>query len=358
VGRLAAGLAHDVNNALGVIMGHASLMRENYASPSLDAILQATRAAASTTHQLLAYGRQTVLRPTLLDLSDLVLESRHLFERVLEANVQFDVVVDRTCGCVRLDRGQVQQVLLNLILNARDAMPEGGRIEVEVLPAETERGPWVVLEVRDQGAGMDETVQARIFDPFFTTKGPGAGSGLGLAMVAGIVSQSGGEVRVESRPGAGSTFRLLFPVASTEPADAIAKQLPADRPAGPLRIVLVDDDEGVSDLLERVLRSAGHEVKTFRHPERALVDCVAGQRWDVLVTDAVMPGMDGPTLADALRLRFPGLRVLFISGYAPARWGDRFSGKGSGFLGKPFGPKELLAAVEALVADTSSGAGA
>ncbi|MBL0274673.1 MAG: response regulator [Anaeromyxobacter sp.] len=352
-------MAHDFNNLLTPILGDAEaaldlLGPEHAAAPELHGILEAARRAGTLTRQLLAFSRRQVLQERLVDLNAEVASLHAMLRRVIGEDVEVRLAMAEGRVAVRADPAQIQQVLLNLAVNARDAMPAGGVLTIgtrEVPAAEApalgDQPPrdLVELTVADTGEGMTEAVRARIFEPFFTTKGPGRGTGLGLATVLGVVQQHGGSVEVVSAPGQGSTFRLLFP----RSAERLPLASPTRRPAPPLRpltILVAEDEPGVRRLVEGYLREAGHAVLAAPDGAAALAlaDAHAGAI-DLLLSDVVMPGMNGRQLHEALHLRRPAVRVLFMSGY-PALPGtqEEIVGSATGeVLAKPFTRAELLA---------------
>jgi PAS domain S-box-containing protein len=357
VGRLAGGVAHDFNNLLAVIMGHGDLMRsvleeDDPLLPEVDEIRRAAERAAGLTRQLLAFSRRQFLQPEIVDLNALLESVAGLLRRLLGEDVELELRLDPGAGCVSADRGQVEQVLMNLALNARDAMPGGGRLAVETAavtldPAFVREhpgsapGPHVRLTIRDSGTGMAADVLAHLFEPFFTTKEPGRGTGLGLSTVYGIVKQHRGYVDVESEPGRGSTFRIFLPRvdAAVRPADPAA---PAPAPGGRETVLFVEDAEVLRDLLQRVLAQGGYHVLAAADGLDALarVEAHAGPI-DLVVTDVIMPGLSGPEFAARLRERRPGIRVLYVSGHAADALGEGPQPDGA-FLAKPFTPHALL----------------
>jgi two-component system, cell cycle sensor histidine kinase and response regulator CckA len=327
IGRLAGGVAHDFNNLLTVIFHAAEMVErglpgESEVRPHVDDLRHAAQRAAGLTRQLLAFSRRQVMRPAVMQLNGVVDGLRGLLQRTLGANYLLDARLDGALPPVRVDPAQLEQVLVNLILNARDAMPKGGRITVRTAMAHVEEGAlhaippgtWVTLCVQDQGHGMDEETRSRCFEPFFTTKGSQEGTGLGLATVYGIMAQSGGHVAVESHPGEGACFSLYLPVAEAPLAaeDRPERQRPA-RASG--RILLVDDDDAVRVALAAGLTQAGFQVQQAGSAAEALEHVLASpEPPDALVTDVVMPYASGVELAMALRERHPEVRVLLISG--------------------------------------------
>jgi signal transduction histidine kinase/ActR/RegA family two-component response regulator len=360
IGSLAGGVAHDFNNILTVIRAASSfLVRElDGQSDPLERVRQidlaATR-AGELTQQLLAFSRHQALKPESVDLNAVVDETLQLLDRVLHANIRLAAGLGRALKPVLVDRGQLQQVVLNLFINARDAMPDGGVLDIRTSNAELayapaeERselgaGPYVVLQVADTGVGMDESTRERIFEPFFTTKDEG--NGLGLSTAYGIVTQSGGRIFVESLPGEGSTFRIYFP-AATEEVPATGGPAAGRSLRGSETILLVEDSELVRPLVAEVLESYGYTVLAAVDGIEALaLEAAHEGTIDVLLTDVVMPRMSGHELAEQLLAARPELRLLFTSGY-PADTGARHGIAESrvDFIRKPFEADELAAAV-------------
>ena len=368
IGRLAGGIAHDFNNLLTVILGNGDLLhraveRDPEARDYLSELLKAAERAAGLTQQLLAFGRRQVLRPKLLRLDATLAETEKMLRRLIGENLELVVERPESLPPVKADRSQIEQVILNLALNARDAMPRGGTLtislgvvvlgeplvtSVETIPP----GRWVSLEVRDTGHGMDAQTLARIFEPFFTTKEVGAGSGLGLATVYGIVKQSGGHIEVESAIGKGTRFRIfLAPAGGRLSSDALPVLSPE---GGRESVLLVEDEESVRRLLARELKAVGYSVLTAVDAEEAIG--LAGRREtsvDLLVSDVVMPGIDGTELARRLGELRPGLKVLLVSGYAPDGENVRHAvASGCRFLSKPFTASIFLEAVRAALRET------
>ncbi len=362
VGRLAGGIAHDFNNLLTIIAGRARFALERMAAGvsaqrDLDTIIGASSRAETLTRQLLAFGRKQMLKVQVLDLTEVVERTRQLLERTVPEDIAIATVAGRGVGRVTADPTQIEQVIVNLVVNARDAMPRGGRLTIEVANAdlddtyarahpEVKPGAYVMLVVSDTGLGMDRETQARIFEPFFTTKEPGKGTGLGLATVYGIVKQSNGHIGVYSELGRGTTFKIYLPrvpeataVAALEPAH------PARR--GSETILLVDDDQEVRDLAGEILTSEGYTVLVAEHPDQALV---ASDRHPatihLVITDVVMPGMNGPQLVERLKASRRDVRVLYMSGYADgATLHHGVLEAGQAFLQKPFTRQSLAAKV-------------
>jgi nitrogen-specific signal transduction histidine kinase/CheY-like chemotaxis protein len=360
VGRLAGGIAHDFNNLLGVVLGYCELLTRRLegdprAQKQLNAIRRAGERAAELTRELLAYGRKQVLVPETLDVGHVVEETRHMLDRLLGAQVTLQTAVEPGVGSIRADRGQIQQVLVNLALNARDGMPQGGAISIDCRnepdPAGSSLG-HVTLRVRDEGQGLDAAARERVFEPFFGPEGgPGKVAGLGLASAYGIVTQSGGEIRVESEPGRGSVFVVRFPrVASV--AKASAGQSPAAGGASGHTILLVDDQEMVREMTRAVLDQEGYDVMVAASGEEAVRVCESFTGTiDLVIADVVMPGLSGPETIARVRASRPGTRVIFVSGYTADALGDRHPlGSGTRFLQKPFKPDDLTDAVRTALA--------
>jgi CheY-like chemotaxis protein len=354
IGRLAGGVAHDFNNLLTVILGYAEqiLERLDGKEPLRGAALEiqaAAERAAGLTRQLLAFSRKQVLEPRVLDLNAVLSGTSGLLRRLISEDVQLDVRLEPELGRVLADELQIQQVIMNLAINARDAMPEGGRLTLTTAnatvddtpgprPVAVDPGQYVTLTVSDTGIGMDSATRARAFEPFFTTKEAGKGTGLGLATVYGIIRQSGGHIHVRSEPGQGTEFTIYLPRLDAAPG------LPEGRAAsgGMLRghetILLVEDETSVRDMVRDTLERNGYRVLTAASGEQALERASAhAGPINLLVSDVIMPGMGGPELASRLEPLHPGLRVLHISGYtddAILRHGVR-AGL-TAFLQKPF----------------------
>jgi two-component system, cell cycle sensor histidine kinase and response regulator CckA len=359
IGRLAGGVAHDFNNLLGVVLGYCDLLARRLASDprslkQLESIRNASERAADLTRQLLAYGRQQVLFPEVLDLGAVVPEVHAMLDRLLGAEITLHTQVEPGIGSVRADRGQLQHVLLNLALNARDGMPKGGTIRIECRneadPSETTLG-HVTLRVQDEGQGLDPVAQERVFDPFFSARsGPGEVAGLGLASVYGIVKQSGGEILVESEPGRGSLFVVRLP--RVPAAERVAAAPPnSSSKVGGRTILLVDDQEMVREMTRALLDEEGYEVLVAGSGDEALrlSEGFSGPI-DLVITDVVMPGLSGPETADRVRAQRPDARVIFVSGYTADALGDKGAlGPKTRFLQKPFKPGELTATVRALL---------
>jgi len=331
IGRLAGGVAHDFNNLLSVIGMYTDLAMEQV-SPAeplredLEEIRRAGLRAQALTRQLLAFSRRQILKPQPLDLNALIGGVEKMLMRVIGEDVEFSFEPGPLLGRTMADPGQIEQVLMNLVINSRDAMPDGGRIRIETSslrvdgkhPGEVALSPgdYVSFSVGDTGMGMDQTTRARIFEPFFTTKPAGKGTGLGLAMVYGIVQQSGGAVEVESEPGAGATFRVFLPADSRLPLGPAAHKEPTAKASGGETVLVVEDEVALRHLVQRVLSGAGYEVIVASSGREALAAFEQHPEVRLLVTDVVMPEMDGPALAALLLEKAPKLAVLYISGYS------------------------------------------
>ncbi|HKJ25157.1 MAG TPA: ATP-binding protein, partial [Myxococcota bacterium] len=286
--------------------------------------------------------------PRVVDLNGVVREAEGMLRALVPENIAIDVSLDAALRPVRLDPRQVHQILLNLAANARDAMPDGGRLEIR--SAQAAEGA-ATLSVADTGEGMDEGTCERIFEPFFTTKRPGEGTGLGLASVYGIVEQCGGTIEVDSEPGRGSCFRIAFPTTEA-PLEGAERGIATDAPARGSSVLVVEDQDSVRRLLGRQLRRAGFDVTLAEDGEAALAQLADGRLGvDLLVTDVTMPRLGGSGLAESLRVRWPDLRVLYISGYSPDDLFARIEADPrADFLAKPFSQAELLDRIEALLA--------
>ncbi len=369
VGRLAGGVAHDFNNLLCVIGTYTDLALD--AVPESDPlhqdlteIRQASTRAEALTRQLLAFGRKQVMQPVIFDLNGLVAGLEKMLGRLIGEDVELTVVRGEGLGQTKADPGQIEQVLMNLVVNARDAMPKGGSLIIETenvdlrgdeasaVPA----GAYVCLSVSDTGVGMDPRTQRRIFEPFFTTKGAGKGTGLGLAMVYGIVKQSGGSIEVDSEPAVGSTFRIYLPriagaVAAAQPT--VSGRTLRSR-GGQETILVVEDEESLRKIVARVLTAAGYRVVSASNAGEALLLCEKhGNRIRLMLTDVIMPGMNGRELSERLATMVPNMKVLYMSGYTDDAIVDRGAlAPGTVLIQKPFTADELSARVRAVLDDT------
>jgi PAS domain S-box-containing protein len=360
VGRLAGGVAHDFNNLLTAILGDARVLAESLAPDDplrteATEIEAAARRAALLTRQLLAFGRKQRIEPRVVDVAQVIDAMDRMLRRLIGEDVQLATAVAPDLGRIRVDPVHLEQVLLNLAVNARDAMPDGGRLVIEAANVDDRgahgaAGGRVMVAVRDTGHGMTPEVQAHLFEPFFTTKEAGKGTGLGLATVYGIVKQAGGDIRVRSAPGEGTSFEILFPRVDgpAEPAEAAP---PRELPRGTETILVVEDEPLVRALAVRVLRDAGYEVLEASDAEEALERVAQGRvRLDLLLTDVVMPRGSGPDLARRLRANRPELPVLFASGYMDrAQDVQGQVGRWTGFIPKPFTADELARQIRELL---------
>ncbi|MEO8451116.1 MAG: PAS domain S-box protein [Gemmatimonadota bacterium] len=361
VGRLAGGIAHDFNNLLTAILGYSDVLMEgiptgNVLRPEVEEIVKAGQRAAQLTRQLLAFSRRQVWQPRLIDLNNVVGNMERLLRRVIGAKVDFTTRLAADSGRVKADPGQIEQILMNLVVNAQDAMPEGGSLTIETIAlgagevSEALRrasgpGAFLGLKVIDTGTGISPQVRERIFEPFFTTKE--SGTGLGLATVYGIVRQMGGEIVVETTEGSGSSFLVILP--ATQATDGpqgltIGGTTPSRGPT----VLLVEDEEAVRRLARRLLEGAGYRTIEASNAADALAVCeTRGDEVQVLVTDLIMPGINGRELADRLHARWPNVRVVFMSGYAAEALGRSFAVDPSiPFLHKPFTRDELVSCVQ------------
>jgi signal transduction histidine kinase/CheY-like chemotaxis protein len=358
VGRLAGGVAHDFNNLLTVINGHAHLLLGTAGLPAdaregLELISEAGESAAALTRQLLAFSRKQMLQPKLLDLNALVGNMNRMLTRVIGEDVKLKTRLGEGLWRVRIDPGQVEQVIMNLVVNSRDAMPEGGAVTIEtgnvVLDEayarshpDAQPGQYVMLAVSDSGAGMDAETQKRIFEPFFSTKGP-RGTGLGLSTVYGIVRQSGGHVSVYSERGMGATFKVYLPrrAGEDEAEEVAAQRLPAASLGE--TVLVAEDSDGVRHLVRQVLGQVGYRVLEARDGDEAVR--LAGQHpgpIHLLITDVVMPGQGGRVAAERLKELRPGMQVIYMSGYTEdAILTKSVLESGADFLEKPFTPAAL-----------------
>jgi PAS domain S-box-containing protein len=367
VGRLAGGIAHDFNNLLTIILAYGDMLLESLPEGPLragiDSINEAGERAAKLTGQLLTFSRKQVIQPHVLDLNQLVAETGDMVRRIIGEDIVLEIVPGQHLKRVRGDPGQIQQVIMNLVVNARDAMPNGGRLTIETANVSIQggasgvgvpRGGYVLLSVGDTGIGMTAEVQSHLFEPFYTTKPKGQGTGLGLSTVYGIVKQSGGEVVVESEPGSGTRFDLYLPAAPGEKLSEKRVRGVAQRTARGETILLVEDEPNVRDLVSQLLTGLGYQILTApngQHALRTLADQSVAIH--LLLTDVVMPGMSGPELATCTRTLRPGLPVLFISGYPDVSIADRgVDIDADNFVQKPFTADVLSAKIRQLIEKT------
>ena len=366
VGQLAGGIAHDFNNMLTVIIGLTEMIREHLPEDGelagfVQSILSAARKSSSLTHQLLAFSRRQILHPETLDVNVVVKDMEKMLRRIVGDNIGLVTRLHSVPCLSLLDQSQTQQVILNLVVNAAQSISGDGVVEIETsrvdigeeaveLPEDAVMGPYVRLTVRDSGGGMDKETLLHLFEPFYTTKANG--TGLGLSTVYGIVHQSRGHIAIRSEPGNGSTFSIYFPSAEERGQERRKDEDALGAPGGSETILVVEDNESVRTTINDMLVRSGYTVIISTEAEYAIAQCAAaGRNIDLLVTDIVLPKMDGVQLYETLRMRYPQLPVLYISGYAenlPAL--QREIDGGRSFLEKPFGGSELLAAVRKALA--------
>lgn len=367
IGQLAGGIAHDFNNILMVQIGYCELMAEGFdeqdpLAGDLAEIRVAAERASALVRQLLIFSRKQALQPEVLDLNTVVRGVEKMLRRLIGENIEFKLILKDALGKIEADPGQIEQIIVNLSVNARDAMPHGGRLTIETadgVPAKSDAGDfagmiaghYTLLTITDTGCGMDEKIKSRLFEPFFTTKERGKGTGLGLATVHGIVKQAGGHIRVDSAPGKGTAFRIYLPRIRTKANEDLQKK--ADKVHGHEELVLlVEDEMSLRSLFTRMIKSLGYRIETAANGEEALMKVEKEHlRPDLLITDVVMPRMSGKVLADRLSRMCPGLRTLFMSGYtddAIVHHGiiapDIF------FLQKPFNVTDLSAKIHEVMA--------
>ena len=359
VGRLAGGVAHDFNTLLGSILGYGEMLLDRVGADDVlrrpvEQIRRGAERGAALTRQLLAFSRRQVLKPEVLDLRAVLVEMDDMLRRLIGAEYELEHRHDPELGPVKVDAGQIQQVIMNLVVNACDAMAGGGQIRlatdnVDVDETHPDRasvlapGRYVRIQVSDTGCGMDEQTRKQVFEPFFTTKEKGKGTGLGLSTVYGIVRQSGGGVAVDSRVGEGTTFKVYLLRSEERRAAASAEAPPVEPERGSETVLLVEDDEMFLDLLSEVLAAAGYDVLAAGDPDEAVALSARHQGdLDLLISDMVMPGMSGKELAARLASERPGLKVLLMSGYSDEALEERGVSSGSGFIQKPFSTRELV----------------
>ena len=360
VGRLAGGVAHDFNNLLTAISGYSSLLLSSLEEGDplrlhVEEIRKAEDRASSLTRQLLAFSRKQVLQPEVMDLNTTVADLKKLLQRLIGEDVEFVTILDPELGTVEMDPGQIQQVILNLAVNAKDAMPMGGKLTLETSNVElseeyarkhegVEPGSYVMLAMSDTGAGMDEETRKKIFEPFFTTKGMEKGTGLGLATVYGIVKQSGGHIWVYSELECGSVFKVYLPRVFGKHTDVRPDVRKAEELTGTETVLLVEDEESVRTLVSKILQKSGYRLFEAKNGEEALDICMRhNEGVHLVITDVIMPRMSGRELADRLTASNPDLQVLYISGYTDnAIVHHGVLDSGVAFLEKPFTPGALL----------------
>ena len=364
IGRLSGGIAHDFNNLMGVIIGYTEALQKKikpddpFREP-IDEIQHAGKRAAALTQQLLAFSRKQVLEPRILDLNAIVTDVERMLGRLIGENIELKIEASRPVGLVKADPTQIEQVLINLAVNARDAMPQGGKLTIESSNVELDDGAarrhryivpgdYILLKVSDTGCGMDDKVRAHIFEPFFTTKEKGKGTGLGLATVYGVIKQSGGYVFVESEPGKGSTFEIYLPRVEA----AVDKPVERKRVGKIVRthqtVLVVEDEPALLKITRNMLRETGFTVYEAANAQQAL-EIVRRKELhiDLLLTDVIMPGMSGRALADALNSLRPETRVLYMSGYTDGEIATQgVLETGTSILRKPFTQEDLLRSVD------------
>jgi two-component system cell cycle sensor histidine kinase/response regulator CckA len=347
VGRLAGGVAHDFNNLLMVITGYSHMLLDamhasDPARENLEQVVKASERATDLTRQLLAFSRRQGVRASLVNLNVLVQEMQRMLQRVLGDEIELIIQPAPELKSVRADPGQIEQVILNIAVNARDAMSSGGRLLIETRNADPPNRGFVTLSISDTGIGMDSEVLARVFEPFFTTKQHG--TGLGLATSYGIIKENGGDLRVASTPGEGTTFHIILPVVEQTPENL---DLPAERrpPLGTETILLVEDEDPVRRVVETMLKRHGYHVLAMASPKDAIA---AAERYtgviDLLITDLMMPGMSGRKMAECLVAKRPELKVLYVSGYGGAE-----AQNDAHFLNKPFSTDELATKIREML---------
>jgi two-component system cell cycle sensor histidine kinase/response regulator CckA len=364
VGRLAGGVAHDFNNLLTVITGYSELLLQKIGKESpmhgeVEQIKQAGERAASLTRQLLVFSRKQIIEPKVLDLNSLTTDLGKMLVRLIGENIDLKIVRGKGLGLVKVDPGQFEQVLINLVVNARDAMPDGGTLRIETAnveldeeycarrPYEIHPGRYVRLVVSDTGHGMTEETRKKIFEPFFTTKAKEKGTGLGLSMIYGAVKQADGSIEVHSKVGIGTTFEIYLPRVEGEAVQPVKGDRPADLPVGTETVLVVEDEANVRAMCSQILLDLGYKVVQARNSTEAIALAQGyGDRIDLLLTDVVMPGLNGAELATQLVVRHPKMKVLFTSGYTDdviSRHG--VLADGVSFIGKPYTPLALAGKV-------------
>jgi two-component system cell cycle sensor histidine kinase/response regulator CckA len=359
IGRLSGGIAHDFNNHLGVIIGYSRVLKRQLGenNPLTEHALEIEKAgqrAASLTKQLLAFSRQQVLTPAVLSLNTLASEMDRMLPRLLGEDIEVSLELDPELGSVKADQGQIEQVIMNLAVNARDAMPKGGKLKIQTANVVLDQiytrnhpgskaGAYVMLGVTDTGTGMDAGTLTHMFEPFFTTKERGKGTGLGLATVYGIVKQSNGYISVESSLGKGSAFQIYLPRHEGQPAAELKSGI-VENLRGSESILLAEDSEALRKLAQSNLESAGFRVLSAQSGEEALeIATHHGSTFDLLLTDVVMPGMNGRVLAEQLLPRQPRMKVLYMSGYTDSFIaGHGVLEPGTYLLHKPFTEEVLI----------------
>jgi PAS domain S-box-containing protein len=368
IGRLAGGIAHDFNNMLFAIHGYAELLSQDLAPASragldaddalrsVNAITLAAERAAALTAQLLAFSRQQIVSPKVLDLNAAVVAIEPMLDQLIGENMRLVLKLNADAGHIRADASQIDQIVVNLVVNARDASPDGGKVTVETRNVVFEEpyavehlgvkaGPFVLLAVSDTGVGMDRATRDHIFEPFFTTKERGMGTGLGLATTYGIVNQAGGHIAVYTEPGHGASFKLYFPRVDAAVDESPVVAPPAAIGAG--TVLVVEDEPAVRDMTTRILERAGYEVVAVADGIEAMAAAERAGRFDVLISDVIMPDISGIALADHLMDRHPDMGVVLLSGYTAETLDlERITARGATFVPKPVASGELLRAVQ------------
>lgn len=368
VGRLAGGIAHDFNNILGVILMYCDLIRDRLAAedPSLKDVEQIKKAgerAKTLTRQLLAFSRKQILEPRIVDLNPVLVDLEKMLSRLIGADVELDSELDPDLLRIKIDAGQLEQVIINLVVNSRDAMPKGGRISIKtrnvVIPESDELarkispGSYVCISVVDNGCGMDAATQKRMFEPFFTTKGLDKGTGLGLSIVFGVVQQSGGHVLVDSKLGEGTQFHIYLPASTLppEPSEASFVPIVSNPPdVQGQKILVIEDEPDLRAVIAMTLSRQGYEIADPVLPKQAIEYSNAGKPIDLLISDVIMPEVSGPELASQLLEKHPALKILLMSGYLDDTL-ERFEGvrERMHFIQKPFSSEQLIRKVRGIL---------
>ena len=368
IGTLAGGVAHDFNNLLTVIMGNADLALMNASKDTdiydtLTEIRNTGNRAASLTRQLLAFSRKQIIQPVIVNLNELLSNLKKMLKRLIGENINLKTLHSPDLYKIEADPGQIEQIIMNLAVNARDAMPKGGMLTIETANmdfdadylkyhgTENTPGPYVMLAVTDTGKGMDKETQSRIFEPFFTTKERGRGTGLGLSTVYGIVKQNHGNIWVYSEPERGATFKAYFPKAKKDTKAIKKGKSPQPSLKGDETILIAEDDENLCTMTERMLKGYGYKILTASNGEEAVEKISSHKgRIDLLLTDVIMPGMDGKELAGMIQQKHPKIKIIYMSGYtddAIAHYG--ILEEGLDFIEKPFSQKDLALKVREAV---------
>ncbi len=368
IGRLAGGVAHDFNNMLSVILGYGEIMLSKVHPKDplrqyIDQIMEAAKRSKSLTSQLLAFSRRQSLKPEIVNLNEVIINLKKMLERLISENIELQLDLEKHLAQVKVDPTQIEQVIMNLVVNARDAMPNGGKLVIktrnikfpqteELLPEQKNLNDYVMMSVQDSGVGMDELTLSQIFEPFFTTKPQDKGTGLGLASVYGIVKQLKGEIKVDSQVGKGTTFKVFFPATGgkKQAREQTLKELSVDKGKGE-KILIVEDEQILRDMLKEILTIQGYDVITAANGgEAILLIEEKGIVPDLFITDIVMPGMSGVELVERIKRRHPDLKVLFMSGYAEKIISNENSLiREMPFISKPFDLKDITSKVKKLL---------